>query len=312
MTPPNERHPVMPNRHKVILDTDIGTDVDDLMALALILGTPSIELLGITTVYGDTRLRAQLTQRIVGTVGREIPIHAGLQTPWSGKEVWWAGHEGALHSDLERERYDSDDAVAYLIDTVCAHPGEVDLIAIGPLTNIAEAIRVESRFSRAVRHLWVMGGAFQSEECEHNFRSDATAAATVFSAGIPTTVTGLEVTRTVEIGAEELASIAASAPLGPIIKDEIEQWWRFWDTVWNVPHDPITVLTLTRPELFAFSPHGTISIDTEVEVGMSRHKPGPGKTRVSTWVDARAAAEAMVAGMVLGAASHGDPDGARR
>lgn len=302
----------MPNRLKVILDTDIGTDVDDLMALALILGTPDIELLGVTTVYGDTRLRAQLTQRILRTVDRTIPVHAGLQSPWSGKEIWWTGHEGTLHPALEREQYDSDDAVSYLIDTVCAQPGAIDLIAIGPLTNIAEAIRVEPRFAGAVRHLWVMGGAFASEECEHNFRSDAPAAATVFSAGIPTTVTGLEVTRTVSIGTEELARIANARPLGPVIKDEIEQWWRFWDTVWNVPHDPVTVLTLTQPELFSFSPPGTISIDTEIAVGRSRHTPGIGKSRITIQADERGVADAMVAGIAVGATMHQNLDEAGR
>src|SRR3954454_17398340 len=146
----------MSAHHRVVLDTDIGTDVDDLMALALLLGSPDVDLIGITTVYGDTRLRAQLTTRILSAANRSVPVHAGAGTTLSGREVWWAGHEGALHHDLDTERYDSDEAVRFLVETVLGSPGEIDLIAIGPLTNIAHAIAEDPRFAASVRHLWIM------------------------------------------------------------------------------------------------------------------------------------------------------------
>lgn len=285
--------------HHVILDTDIGTDVDDLMALALIFGSPTIELLGVTTVYGDTALRGRMTKRIAEIAGASVPVHAGEAETLSGREIWWAGHEARLYDDLDRHALDGSDAVEHLIDTVCAAPGTVDVIAIGPLTDIAMAIGREPRFAGAVRHLWVMGGSFSAdEEPEHNFRSDATAAEIVFTAGIPTTVAGLEITRLITMGRDALARMSAAGELGRVIDAEIRQWWEFWGTEWNVPHDPVTVLTLTRPELFEFSPTGRVEIlRGEESEGVSRFHPGEGETRIVTGLDPEAVAEAIVVGI---------------
>ena len=286
--------------HHVILDTDIGTDVDDLMALALIFGSPSIELLGVTTVYGDTALRGRMTKRIAEIADVSVPVHAGESDTLSGRDIWWAGHEARLYDDLGRHTLDGADAVGHLIDTVCAAPGTVDVIAIGPLTNIAAAIRRDPRFAGAIRHLWVMGGSFSDEdEPEHNFRSDATAAEIVFAAGIPTTVAGLEITRLITMGSDALARMSAAGELGRVIDAEIRQWWEFWGTEWNVPHDPVTVLTLTQPELMEFSPDGRIEILRGEETeGVSRFHPGGGKTRIVTGLDAEAVADAIVVGIV--------------
>lgn len=293
----------VPALHRVILDTDIGSDVDDLLALVLILGTPDIDLVGVTTVYGDTRLRARIARSVLGKAGRHVPVHAGLAAPLSGREVWWAGHEGVLHGDLAREAYDSDDAVRFLVDTVIAAPGEIDVMAIGPLTNIAAAIAADERFSRSVRHLWLMGGSFTDDEPEHNFRSDDVAARTVFASGIPTTVSGLEITRRINIGSDELARIAEAGQVGRLIEAEIEQWWKFWDTAWNVPHDPVTVLTLTRPDLFEFTPRGTISVAEGDGEGVSRFEPGRGASRLAADLDAEAVSAAIVDGIIRGSGS---------
>lgn len=298
----------MPASHRVILDTDIGTDVDDLMALALILGTPAIELLGVTTVYGDVELRARMTKRVAAIAGADLPVHAGERETLSGREVWWAGHEALLYEDLDRERIDGADAVSFLVDAVCAEPGAIDVIAIGPLTNIAAAITRDERFAGSVRHLWIMGGSFTDDEPEHNLRSDAAAAAVVFGAGIPTTVAGLEVTRLVNMGRDALQRIGASGAIGKAIEAEITQWWSFWGTEWNVPHDPVTVLTMVRPEFFTYS-EGTVTILTGAEEGISRFDAGAGSTRIVTGLDADAVAEAIVAGIEAAAkpVRSGDP-----
>ncbi|WP_166404818.1 nucleoside hydrolase [Labedella endophytica] len=284
--------------HRVILDTDIGSDVDDLMALVLLLGTPSVELVGVTTVYGDTALRARLAHRVLGMAGAGVPVHAGVREPLSGREVWWAGHEGALYPDLEAETYDSDEAVRYLVDTVLAAPGEIDVIAIGPLTNIAAALTAEPRFAESVRHLWVMGGDFADGTPEHNLRSDAVAARIVFDSGMPITITGLEVTRRIDIRAEQLERIAQAGELGELIRAEIEQWWAFWDETWNVPHDPVTVLTLVAPDLFEVTAPGHVEIGDGEREGCSTHSPGEGRTRVVTTLDVDAVGERIVAGIV--------------
>ncbi|PVE90937.1 nucleoside hydrolase [Microbacterium sp. TPD7012] len=298
MTANSRKAPQMSAPHRVILDTDIGTDVDDLMALALILGSPSIELIGVTTVYGDTALRGRMTKRIAEIAGVTIPVHAGESATLSGREVWWAGHEARLYDGLEAHELDGADAVGYLIDAVCASPGTVDVLAIGPLTNIAAAIERDPRFAPAVRHLWIMGGSFSDDKAEHNFQSDTDAASVVFASGIPTTVAGLDVTRLIEMGREALGRMSSSGPLGRVIEAEIVQWWEFWGTEWNVPHDPVTVLTLTQPGLFTFSPEGHVEIVSDGDdEGISRFHVGEGHTRVVTGLDAHAVAEAIVEGI---------------
>lgn len=300
----------MPASHRVILDTDIGTDVDDLMALALILGTPAIELLGVTTVYGDVDLRARMTKRVAAIAGADFPVYAGEPETLSGREVWWAGHEGALYEDLGRERIGGADGVQFLIDSVCAEPGAIDVIAIGPLTNIAAAITRDDRFAASIRHLWIMGGSFADDEPEHNLRSDAAAAAIVFGAGIPSTVAGLEATRLISMGSDALDRIGGAAAIGKTIEAEIRQWWAFWETEWNVPHDPVTVLSMVRPELFTYSAEGTVTIAASgPDEGVSRFRAGAGRTRIIAGLDAQAVAEAIVAGIESAAdpARSGDP-----
>lgn len=286
--------------HVVLFDTDIGTDVDDALALAVLLGSPAVQLRGVTTVYGDTVLRARLTARYAALAGRSLVAAAGREHTLSGREVWWAGHEGTLHEDLEREPVSATDAVEVLVSTVLDAPGLVDVIAVGPLTNIAAAIERDARFAASVRHLWVMGGAFETDEPEHNLRSDVAAANRVFGAGIPTTVGSLDATRRVVMREEQLGAIARSGPLGAALERDIHQWWAFWNETWNVPHDPVVVLALTAPELFSFSPWGRVSVieDGEQE-GVSRFEPDPdGTVRYITDLDTVAVAAAIVAGVV--------------
>lgn len=278
--------------HRIILDTDIGSDVDDALALALILGSPEAELVGVTTVYGDTLLRARLAKRLGKLAGRDLTVLQGTEKPRSGREVWWPGHEGSLHEGLANETIEDEDAVSFLVRQVSDHPGEIDVVAIGPLTNIAAALEADPAFERNVKHLWIMGGAFGTGEPEHNFRSDDEAARMVFESGLNITVTGLEVTRKVEMRRDQLALIAAAGPLGEALDADIRQWWAFWNEEWNVPHDPITVLTLLRPDLFGFSAPGTVAIACEGEsAGMSSFAPaGNGTVRRVSTIDAKSVA----------------------
>jgi purine nucleosidase len=285
----------------VIFDTDIGTDVDDAMALALLLGTRDLDLLGITTVYGDTVLRARIARRYAQLAHRDVPVHAGIAEPTSGRDVWWAGHEGALHDDLARETVDPTPAVDFLVHAARTHAGKLDIIAVGPLTNIATAIGTDPAFAANVRTLWVMGGDFADGEAEHNFRSDATAARTVFDSAITTVVSGLDVTRRIRIEGDQLARLRAAGPIGAALGADIEQWWTYRNETWNVPHDPVTVLSLTRPDLFRLSEPGRIAVTTHSgeDDGTSAFAPTDGGTsRIVQDLEAELVAEGIIAGIV--------------
>jgi purine nucleosidase len=296
--------------HQIILDTDIGSDVDDAMALAQIMGTPGLDLVEVHTVYGDTRLRARMARRYAGLAGLDLEAVAGEAKPLSGREVWWAGHEGTLHDGLDRETIGVGSAPERLVARL--REGELDVIAIGPLTNLATALEAAPEVVRSIRHLWVMGGAFGAEAgAEHNFRSDDVAAQAVLDAGIPTTVTGLEITQRISIDTDRLQRIRAAGRLGAALGADIEQWWAYWNESWNVPHDPVAVLTLARPELFSFSEPGRIDIALGGEdAGRSTFVPDPeGTVRIATDLDTDAVAEEITARIV--SAGLGEIDGHR-
>ncbi len=241
---------------QLLLDTDIGTDVDDALALAVLLGSSEIEIVGITTVYGDTVLRARLAARLVGLArpGSTVPIVPGERQPRSGGPIFWPGHEGELYDDLHLERIDDDmDAVAFLTKTALRYRGELDILAIGPLTNIAAALDRDPGFSRNVRRVIIMGGDFSDTErqAEHNIVSDIAAAQRVFGSDLAITVGGLDLTTQIRISQVEVDRIADSGPLGEALQREIERFWQFLGQRWNTPHDPILALWRLDPDHFS-------------------------------------------------------------
>lgn len=281
---------------RVILDTDIGSNVDDALALAVLLGSPDVELVGCTTVYGDTLLRAWLAKRLLRLAGRRAPVVPGQETTLAGRAAWWAGHEGALFDDLAHEAVDDEvDAAGFLTRGVAAAPGQVDVVAIGPLTNLARAVRADPAFHRRVRHVWIMGGRFDGGGAEHNIASDPEAAAVVLASGAPTTVTGMEITTTIRFGAREAEVIEAAGELGRALAAEMRQWWQFRATDSSSPHDAITALTMLEPHLFTFSPYGTVTVTPAGEtVFTSKAAPGEGSVRITVGIDtARVTAEIL-------------------
>lgn len=253
----------------IIFDTDIGTDVDDALALALIMGSDDLSMECVTTVYGDTRLRARLAAKLIslGSKGR-IPIFSGERATLSGREVWWPGHEGTQFSDLTKQHIDGDDAVEHIAQSILRSSGKTVLLAVGPLTNIAQLIRRYPQVVHAIRMLYIMGGDFSDENriIEHNFKCDAVAAAEVFASGVPITVTGLDVTEQIALRSEQVDNIRHSGSLGEALGAEIDIFWNFHGKPWNNPHDAITALVIARPDLFDF-------VERRVRIDVDEH-PG--------------------------------------
>ncbi|WP_053204190.1 nucleoside hydrolase [Jiangella muralis] len=254
-------------RSSFALDTDIGTDVDDLLALALALGSPELGVTAVTTVYGDVDLRARIVAKAFATAQRPAPpIAAGEPETLSGRPVWWPGHEGSTIADLAEQRYTATrDAVTELA-------ASATVVAIGPLTNVAVALR---RPGRVTQRVVMMGGEFRAGVVEHNVRCDVTAAAEVFASGLELLAVGLDQTKRIRLGRAELDAISPRGPLGALIGAEMRRFWAFTDQDFNVPHDPIAVLTLARPELFT-TERGTITVETEGDgAGTTRFAADP-------------------------------------
>lgn len=274
-------------RH-IILDTDVGTDTDDALALALAAACPDIHLVGVTTTHADAPLRARIARHLLCLAGRgETPVVAGasrpLTTPLPDPFHWhprlW-GHEGVgllSPQDLTPTRAvdldaTADDAARFIVELVAASPGDISLVAIGPLTNIARALRLEPRLSDWARDLTLMGGMVDVRRTpwppvlETNLNADPGAAEIVFASGLPVTVVPFEVTTRVFLSPEQRASMRAwKQPLaGALVTLMEEMLARFADFSrdMNLPgdifqgertymHDPLAVYASVASNLIA-------------------------------------------------------------
>jgi purine nucleosidase len=239
---------------RIILDTDIATDVDDAMALALAMRSPELRLEGVTTVYGDVNLRARLAKKLLHLGGRsEVPVYAGIAKPLlQNREVWWPGHEGEGVLGDEVIPFENGHAVDFLIDSVMSNPGEITLVPIGPLTNIAAAIIREPRLADNVKEIVLMGGVTRLGDngaelpvIEHNIKSDPEAASLVFSCGAPIVMVGLDVTMKVRVTREEAGRLESSGdPLNAALSKLITRWLDVIHLDWTAMHDPLAVSLL--------------------------------------------------------------------
>src|ERR1700731_911778 len=142
---------------KIIIDTDIGDDIDDAFAVALALRSPELEILGITTTFGDTETRAKLLDRFLREVGRpEISVAAGAPSPpksaLTQRRYAEAGHYA---------KPSHPDAVAFLLEQIRRYPGQITLIAIGPLMNVGAAINKDRPTFGKLKRVIIMGGSIK-------------------------------------------------------------------------------------------------------------------------------------------------------
>jgi len=177
---------------RIILDTDIGDDIDDAFALALAMRSPEVEILGITTAWGDTTLRARLTQRFLTENGAsQIAIAVGIPTKSAAtfSQARWAEDGAAFEKRLN--------AVDFLLEQARKNPGEITLVAIGPLTNIGAAIDRDGSVFKKFKRVVLMGGSIKrgygdlgytpdhGPDAEYNIYSDVAAAQKLFTSGVP-------------------------------------------------------------------------------------------------------------------------------
>ncbi len=226
----------MPRR--IVLDTDIGTDVDDALALALALASPELELVAITTVAGDTAVRARIAARLLALAGRgDIPVHAGCAKSLASPGGFaWFGHEGDGILDGTEDAIAGEPAVDALL-RLFRDDDALELVAIGPLTNLAVALERDPSFARRVARLTVMGGWLRGAVIggirlpplvDYNLCSDAVAAARVLSAGISTRLVSADATVRVWLTDADVAGLERA---GSSLQRTLARAIRIWEPV---------------------------------------------------------------------------------
>jgi purine nucleosidase len=245
----------------VILDTDIGDDIDDAFALALALRSPELRILGITTAFGDTELRAQLLDRYLTAVGRgDIPVAAGVPTPHSNVFTQTAY---ARQSPPRKH----PDGVQFLLAQIRAHPGQITLIAIGPLFNIQEAIERDPATFRQLKRVVLMGGSIyrgydghngerRPPDAEWNISRDPAGFRALLASGVPVFMMPLDSTQIHLETAEREAIFSHGSPLTDQLTLLYHQWMAGTDGHPLAPtlYDPVAVTYAFRPDLCPATP----------------------------------------------------------
>lgn len=251
---------------KVFLDTDIGDDIDDAFALALIVCSPELSLQGIATVCGNTPARtrqAQTLLRVAGPAWERIPVATGCPGMMSPKEEMFDGPLKHYCDDAPRPGHDAvalpasklpapdpRRGVDMLIETIMGGNGDIVPLCIGPLTHMGMAIILEPRIVRKIPKITLMGGEFRSSCAEHNIAVDPVAAWIVFSSGIPLEILPAYVGGVCAFDDADNARLEnLPSPLARYLSATLIEHRKGWGKT-VVPFDPLAVMMLVHPDLF--------------------------------------------------------------
>ncbi|MCS6860881.1 MAG: nucleoside hydrolase [Abditibacteriales bacterium] len=253
----------------LLFDTDIGSDIDDAVCLAYLLRQKRCVLLGVTTVTGNTAQRAALAEVVCRAAGRDnVPIHAGASGPLLiGPGQPHVPQYPAIAHRPHRTDYPPNTAIEFLRRTIRAHPKEITLLAVGPLTNVGLLFATDPEIPSLLKELVLMCGVFTAGNGhgpaarEWNALVDPIATAIVFRARPPRfTAIGLEVTTRCQLHADECRRRfkAAGGPL-EIVADMAEVWFRERQEI--TFHDPLAGAIIFAPHLCEYA-EGEVSVET--------------------------------------------------
>lgn len=276
-------------KRKIIFDTDPG--VDDAQAIQLILAAPELDLLGLTTIFGnaDVDLATINALRLLDLGGRaDVPVAKGVANPLNGP---YLGAVAFVHGDdgqgntfrpaSTRQPIDLS-AAEFIVQQLNAQPGEITLVAVGPLTNLALALQLDPGIVDKVMEVVVMGGnAFCAGNAtpagEANIFNDPDAADLVFGAAWPVTMIGLDVTHNVNLTGKTIDQLATlPGPLNEFVSAAVPFYRAFYEQRNSIDgiyvHDSTVVVYLLAPDLFTF---GHYPVRVDVSDGIGRGKTWP-------------------------------------
>lgn len=244
--------------HKVIVDMDIGDDIDDAFALALLLQSPEIEIVGITTDWGDTALRVRLLERLLRETGHAgIPVAQGITTPNPTPFTQARYAQRGLPPSRPPQ-----DAIDFMLREIERQPGQVTILALGPLANIGAAIARDPAAFGKVKQVVMMGGSVRADyrksqyvpvrpaDREYNIASDVKGAQSLFGSGVPIVMMPLDSTQIRLDEVERNAIFGHGSPLTDAVALLYHQWidaYQPWSS--NMPSlfDVVPVTWLLEP-----------------------------------------------------------------
>ncbi|XP_057467277.1 uridine nucleosidase 1-like [Actinidia eriantha] len=266
-------------REKIIIDTDPG--IDDSMTIFMAFQSQQLEILGLTTIFGnvtteDATRNALLLCEIAGCP--DLPVAEGSPEPLKGGEprvadfVHGSDGLGNIFLPSPKSKKIEKTASEFLVDMVSEHPGEVSVLALGPLTNLALAIKRDSSFASKVKRVVILGGAFfalgnVNPAAEANIYGDPEAADIVFTSGADIVVVGINITTQIKLEDADLAELRQSEGKHAQIITTMCKFYRDWhvksDGFYGIfLHDPVSFVALVRPDLFTYK-KGVVRVETQ-------------------------------------------------
>ena len=266
-------------RIPIIVDTDIGTDIDDAFALALAMASPEVELRGVTTVSADAYTRALIVCRMLHRTGRaDIPVAAGRSQ--RAEPETKGQYQYGLQADYPN-RPVAELAPDFLYGRLKAEPGKLTLVTIGDLTNVGRLLTEHPEAKPWIKQIVIMGGAVRvgyngkpPASWEWNIRSDIKAAQIVFSSGVPLLVAPVDATTMVKLETRMRARIFES---GSRLGRELEALYKLWGKSTPTLFDPVA-LTLSFNQSFCTMEDLRLEVDAE---GVTREVGGSPNARVA-------------------------------
>ena len=262
-----------PRAHKIIFDTDFGmVPQDDAFALMLALHSPELEILGVATVAGNFSVEQATADalRLLEIAGRrDIPVYRGANMPLLHEKSeyattrhgeWWSDAPPTTPpGGFAARKEEAKSAVQFIVDTVNAQPGQVTIMAIGPLTNVAMALRQEPGLAAKVKDIYIMGGAVAAlpdgagnvtPNAEFNFWVDPEAAKIVLRSGIRVALSPLNVSRKTSLNREWYQKlVAVDTPLTRLIRERLGPVFDKDPGRTMLMFDQVTVASLVDPTL---------------------------------------------------------------
>lgn len=241
---------------KILLDTDIGTDVDDAIALAYLLANPNCDLLGITTVTGESDKRAMMASALCKIAGKNIPIYPGSEKPLIREQLQQKAQQAKALDKWEHEKdFPKGNAIEFLQKTIRQYPGEINLVTIGPLTNIGLLFSIDPEIPSLLKGIYTMAGKFDLKapaysNIEWNAEGDYHASHITYYVNAENHYSvGIDITSRITMDSKEFANICNHKLLKPVL-DFSKVWFEEWDVI--TFHDPLVAACVFNNSICEF------------------------------------------------------------
>ena len=273
----------------ILLDTDIGSDIDDAVCLAYLLAQPRCRLLGVSTVTGRPRERAMMADAVCRAAGRDdVPVWSGIEKPLLVEQRQREAPQAeALEGRSGRRDFPACEAVQRMRETIRANPGEVTLLTIGPMTNAAVLFAMDPEMPRMLKRLIAMAGwFFGAEHSEWNAGGDPHATAITLAADVPEMwLYGLDVTAQCQMPVDQCRARLRGGPLD-LVAQMAEVWFRHRDRI--TFHDPLAAACIFEPDLCTYRRGRTrVELCDPDRLGATTLEEAPdGPHRIAETVDA--------------------------